>query len=342
MPLVKMVEVWRGQLVESVHLGVAAVANAKGEIIAGWGDVSMPTYPRSALKPIQAIALVETGAYEAHRLTTQHLALACGSHRGEAFHSNLVASWLAALGLDENALACGPDYPADPATAADVLRDGQPKRRLYHNCSGKHCGFLTVSRHRGWPVEGYDHLDHPAQQLYLDALSEMTGRDAHALPFGIDGCNLPAAAMPIGEMAATMARFAARRTVSPQRKAAIVAIQAAMRKHPEYVSGSDQPGVQVDRATSGRIIVKTGAEGFIAALVPDQGVAVALKIADGEARARVPALIALLAATRLLSEAEQKELAALAGPPVTNSRGVTVGGLRACGFGMLDPPPHAH
>ena len=337
MSFVKMVEVWRGPLVESEHLGVAAVANAAGEIIEGWGDTTMQTYPRSALKPIQAIALVETGAYEARGLTSRHLALACASHRGEPFHTELVTAWLADLGLTQNALACGPEQPADAAAVATAILQGHPTQRIYHNCSGKHCGFLTVARHRGWPVEGYDRLDHPAQQLYLDALSELTGRDARALPFGIDGCALPAAALSVAAMAVTMARFAAARVASPARRAAIFAIHDAMRQHPEYVSGTAQPGVQLAHVTRGRIIMKTGAEGFLMAYVPEQGLGIALKIADGEARARVPALIALLSAVGLLDVAEQRELARLAEPPVLNSAGATVGRICACGFENASP-----
>ena len=329
---VKMVEVWRGSLVESTHLGVAAVANARGEIVEGWGDIDLVTYPRSALKPVQAIALVETGAFAARGLTQKHLALACASHRGEPFHTGLVTAWLADLGLDQNALACGPDHPADEATAAAAILDGHPTERIYHNCSGKHCGFLTVARHRGWPVEGYDRLEHPAQQLYLDALSELSSSDAHALPFGIDGCALPAAALPVRDMALMMARFAAARVASPARRDAILAIHDAMRLNPAYVSGTDQPGVLLARATRGRIIMKTGAEGFLTAYVPKEGLGIALKIADGEARARVPALIALLSAAGLLDAAEQRELALLAGPPVLNSAGATVGRICACGF----------
>ena len=329
---VKMVEVWRGALVESEHHGVAAVANAAGEIVEGWGDTALVTYPRSALKPVQAIALVESGAYASRGLTSRHLALACASHRGEPYHTELVSAWLNDLGLAESALACGPDHPADPASAAAAIRAGHPVQRIYHNCSGKHCGFLTVAQHRRWPVEGYERIEHPTQQLYLDSLSDLLGRNARALSFGVDGCALPAAALPVKEMAVMMARFAAAGITSPSRRAAILAIHAAMRAHPEYISGTDQPGVQVARVTQGRVIVKTGAEGFLMAYVPQHGLAAVLKIADGEARARFPALIALLSAVGLLDVSEQRELARVAEPPVLNSAGATVGRICACGF----------
>lgn len=325
-----MVEILRGALVESAHCGVAAVANARGEIVEGWGDTSLVTYPRSALKPVQAIALAETGALDAFRLGPRHLALACGSHRGEPFHRAMVREWLAGLALSESALACGPEAPMDPAAAAQVLRDGTPQARAYHNCSGKHCGFLSVSKHARWPLEGYSSIDHPAQQRFLDTLSDVGGTDARRLPLGVDGCTLPAAAMSVGAFATAMARFADNRVFSPARTTAIAAIHDAMRAHPEYVAGTDEPGVHIARVTQGRIIAKTGAEGFLCAFLPGAGLGVALKIADGATRARVPALLAVLSAAKLLDAAELRALAALAEPPVRDSTGAVVGQLRPC------------
>lgn len=332
MSFVKMVEVWRGALVESVHQGAAAVANADGKIIAGHGDTSLVTYPRSALKPIQAIALVETGAYQALHLTSKHLALACASHRGEPMHVKLASEWLKSLGLDQNALACGPDHPMDAASWSQAIRDGHPEQRIYHNCSGKHCGFLTVAKHRGWATQGYEEIEHPAQQLYLDELSDMLGRDARELEFGVDGCALPAAALPLQDMAIMMARYAANETGSSARRAAIAQIHDAMRAHPELISGTNYPNVHLARVTQGRVIVKTGAEGFIMAYSPQQKMAAALKIADGEQRARFPALIALLLSVGMLRADEAKQLAGVAEPPVKNSAGAVVGRICACGF----------
>jgi len=286
MSLAKMVEVWRGSLVESQHFGVAAVANAQGELVAGWGDSGLVTYPRSALKPVQAIALVESGAYAQRGLSLRHLALACASHRAEPMHCALASDWLNTMGLDQQALLCGPDSPYDEAAAAKAIVDGQPRQRIFNNCSGKHCGFLALSQHHGWPLDSYDDLQHPAQQHYLDALAELSGLDAAGVPFGVDGCALPAAAMSVAAGARMMARFAQARVASPARAAAIRTIQDAMRSHPELISGASQPGVAFVRVTAGRILIKTGAEGFLSACIPAQGLGIALKIADGEARAR--------------------------------------------------------
>jgi len=329
MSFVNLVEVWRGPLVESCHMGAAAVANARGELIAGWGDTSLVTFPRSALKPVQAIALVESGAYAAAGLTLRHLAMACASHRGEPMHSRLVAEWLSAMDLDQECLACGPDRPADPAAADAAVIEGRPRQRIFHNCSGKHCGFLAVARHNGWPLQGYDEIDHPAQQQYLDALSELICADSRALSYGVDGCALPAPALSLAAMAAMLARFANAQVASPGRRAAVTTIQEAMRTHPELLSGTDQPGVVLAKVTGGRVLVKTGAEGFISAFLPGRGIGVAIKIADGEARARVPVLVAVLAAVGLLDAGEQQALAGLAAPPVLNSTGNVVGRIRA-------------
>jgi L-asparaginase II len=327
---VKMVEVWRGKTVESLHMGVAAIANSRGEIIESWGDINESFFPRSALKPIQAIALVETGAYASSRLGLRHLALACGSHNAEPFHTELALEWLMRLGLSQDSLACGPDLPCNENRVPHLFHMAIWRQKINHNCSGKHLGFLTVSKHCDWPLDGYADIDHPAQKLYLDSLSDLATMDSRLLNFSVDGCCLPAPALPIGDFAKMMARFSAQQAGSPKRRAAIGLIHQAMLQHPEYLSGTNQPNVILGRVTQGRIIMKIGAEGFLTAFMPKQGIAVALKIIDGTARGRVPALIAILLKAGLISMDEHKQLSALATPTVTNSVGTVVGHLQPC------------
>ena len=324
----KVAEVWRGSIVESVHFGVAAVANADGEIVHGWGDPSVVTYPRSALKPVQAIALVETGAHRAFGLEARHLALACASHHGEPIHVDLVERWLEALGLGETALACGPDYPINAEAAHALIRAGKDRSRVYHNCSGKHCGFLSVALHMGWDTDGYADPGHPAQQLYLDALTDLLGRDARSLAFGVDQCTLPSAALSVGDMAVVMARFAAARASSPDREAAIRTIHEAARGYPRYMSGTGQPNERLIEATNGRVIVKTGAEGFLAAFAPDDGLGIALKIADGSSRARTVAFLALLGELKLLDSVAAGRLDGMFEEAIVDSTGEVVGHVR--------------
>ena len=333
MEYARLAELWRGPALESVHFGAAAVANADGEVIYGWGDASLVSFPRSALKPIQAIALVETGAADGLGLAAEDLALACASHRGEPMHTGRVEAWLDRLGLGESALACGPDFPANQEAAAGLIRTGAAPSRIFHNCSGKHCGFLSVAAHMGWPLEGYNDPSHPTQRLYLDVFSDLLGGDAHGLPLGVDGCTLPAPALSLAGMARTMARYAAARTGAAGRKQAIRRLQAAMRAHPCLVSGTGEPNVRIAEATGGRIVMKGGAEGYVAVFVPDQGIGVALKIADGNSRARVVALLAVLRELKLLSGSEAAALAPLAEVPVRDSADAVVGRIHAC------PPP---
>lgn len=329
MEYARLAELWRGPAMESVHFGTAAVANAAGEVIYGWGDASLVSFPRSSLKPIQAIALVETGAADALGLAAEYLALACASHRGERMHTGRIEAWLDRLGLGESALACGPDFPANQEAAAELIRDGADPSRIFHNCSGKHCGFLSVALHMGWPLEGYNDPSHPTQQLYLDVFSDLLGGDAHGLPLGVDGCTLPALALSLADMARTMARFAAAQTAA-RRRHAIHRLQEAMRAHPRLVSGTGEPNVRIAEATGGRIVMKGGAEGYLVVFIPDQGIGIALKIADGNSRARVVALLAVLRELKLLSDGEAAALAPLAEIPVRNSADAVVGRICAC------------
>ncbi len=326
----RVAEVWRGSVIESVHFGAAAVANARGEIVHGWGDPSFTTYPRSALKPIQAISLVESGAYRAFGLTPRHLALACASHSGEEIHTELVTQWLRQLGLAEENLACGPAYPSDQETVEGLIRTGRRKTRIFNDCSGKHCGFLTVARHGGWEVSGYNDLAHPVHQRYLEVLSDLFERDAAGITFGVDGCALPAAAFPIGDMARAMARFAAAKASSAGRKAAILQIHEAARDFPEYMSGLDQPTHRLARATKGSVLMKSGAEGFVTAFAPKSGLGIALKMADGASRARIAVFMALLKELKLLDAAAQTALQDLFKVPITNSVGDRIGCIRPC------------
>lgn len=325
--LALLAEVWRGPVVESRHYGVVVAADASGRIIAAWGDPALVTFPRSSLKPFQAIPLVESGAAEALGLTDEHIALACASHHAEGFQVALVRDWLGRLGLPESALVCGPDLPRDPEDQAAVLRAGGGRSRVFHNCSGKHCGFLTVARKLGAPAAGYDDPAHPAQRLYLGAFSELLGgRDAAALPRGIDGCGLPALALPMAEMARAAARFAAAAVASEARRAAIRRIQAAIRAHPDHLSGRGGATGRIVRATGGRVLLKGGAEGFVVGFAPEAGLGIAIKLADGAAaRAKMGVLAALLGRLGLLDAPAAAALAAEVEPPVLDGNGRPVG-----------------
>jgi L-asparaginase II len=322
--------VTRAGVAESLHHGVAVAADASGDIIASWGNPDHITFPRSSLKLFQAVGLVETGAADAFALGSEHLAMACASHRGEPIHDAVVGRWLSRLAVSEHALVCGPDYPTHEPSAYAHIRAGRSKSRLWHNCSGKHCGFLTLARHLGAPQPGYDDPGHACQKYYIEVLSEFLGYPADDLSWGIDGCALPAPAMRMSDAALSLARYAACATPSPVRKAAIERLIAAMRAHPRLVSGTSTINEFIISATNGDVLVKTGAEGFIVAIAPARGLSLAVKVADGTSRARVAVLIEALRQLGLLTDSAAEQLTATTVPPVLSSLGKPVGDIQVC------------
>lgn len=325
MTFVRLAETHRNGILESVHQGVAVIADAEGRVLQSWGDPSFVTFPRSSLKPFQAIPLVESGAADTAGLTQEHLALACASHWAEDFQVTLVRGWLDRLGLNESALVCGPDMPHGRADQAAIWRAGGGVSRVYHNCSGKHCGFLTLTKHLGAPIGSYNDPAHPAQRLFLDAFSELAGVDAAALPRGVDGCGLPALALPMATMAKAAARWAAAKVATPARRDAILRLQDAIRAHPDHLSGHGSPTGQIVRATQGRVLLKGGAEGFVVGFVPEQGIGIAVKFADGASRGKMGVFAQLLARIGVLEDA--RALLETIEPPIRDSNGGVVGTL---------------
>ncbi len=325
MTFVPMAEVRRGGILESLHHGVAVVADADGRILQSWGDPSFVTFPRSSLKPFQAIPLVESGAADAAGLTEEHLALACASHSAEDFQVTLVRGWLERLGLSESALVCGPDLPRAQSDQIAVIRAGGDRSRVFHNCSGKHCGFLTLTRHIGASM-GYSDPAHPAQRLYLEAFSELVGEDASRLPRGVDGCGLPALALPMATMARGAARWAAARVATEARRTAIRRLQGAIRAYPDHLSGRGSSTGKIVRASQGRVLLKGGAEGYVVGFVPEEGLGIAVKLADGTSRAKMGVFAALLGRLGLVDAADA--LAQDIEGVIADSNGKPVGEVR--------------
>ena len=281
-----LVEVTRGDLVESRHRGAVAIADASGKLVWSCGDVERPIYPRSAVKMLQALILVESGAADAFGLGEEELALACASHSGEAFHVEAVRAWLGRIGLDEDALACG----------APVGADGRPLTRAHHNCSGKHAGFLTDARHLGVETRGYERPDHPVQRRVLAAMAEMAGVDPAHMPVAVDGCTAPAVALPLRALATAVARIADTSCLAPDRAAAARRLDAAVKAKPLYVAGTGRACTALIQAGAGAVSAKTGAEGVFVAAVSSLGIGVALKVDDGATRGAETAIAAVLAA----------------------------------------------
>jgi L-asparaginase II len=294
-----LVEVWRGDRVESRHRGHVVIADAQGRIRAAWGDPSAIIYPRSSIKMLQALPLVESGA--AAGLDDERLALACASHRGAAMHVTRVTDWLADLGLSKSDLRCGPQVPEDRVERGRLREGFAPPTQIHNNCSGKHAGFLTLAaRLRGGPE--YVEPDHPVQRAVRAAFEEICGEESPG--FGIDGCSAPNFAASITGVATAMARMADPAGLGAARGGAARRLVDAMRAHPLLVAGEGRACSELMLAAGGRAAVKTGAEAVFTAILPEMGLGIALKIEDGAARASECAIAAILARLGVLDPAD--------------------------------------
>jgi L-asparaginase II len=326
-----LVEITRGPLVESVHRGAVAIANADGEIVFSLGDIEASTFPRSSLKMVQALPLVESGAADAFGLNSEHLALACASHSGEPMHTERVAAWLERIGCTEQDLACGAHASRVEAVNEAMIKRGEKPTRIYNNCSGKHSGFLTVCRHWDIATHGYEHRHHPVQEAVEKALCELAG--VKSVEAGIDGCVAPAFALPTAAFARALAQYADPRAQNKPRADAMKRLVAAMMTHPELVAGTGRADTVLMNAAKGRIATKGGAEAYYAAIVPEMGLGIALKIDDGAGRAAETAIAATLDKLGLLGADAREVLRA----PIRNTRDAIVGERRPA-LALTDAP----
>jgi L-asparaginase II len=327
-----LVNNWRGDVVENRHRGAIAVCDARGRLLHAWGDVDALVYPRSAVKLLQALPLVESGAADHFRLDQAELALACSSHAAEPAHTEAVAHWLERIGLDADALECGPHAPNHVPTAEAMLVQRREYGRIHNNCSGTHTGMLTTCRFLDETTSGYIERDHPAQQRWFDALGEMADVDMRRLPWNRDGCGIPVIAMPLAAMATAFARVAAPDDLPSIRADAVERLGAAIAARPFMISGSDRLCSVVIELSGRRTLIKSGADGVFTAALQERGLGVALKIDDGNSAA---AEIAMLAILRRLNGLHSDELALLDGrcrAPIVNTRGVVTGYREAADF----------
>jgi len=329
MAAVDLIELWRGGLPESVHRGHAVVWD-RGGMVAAWGDPQAVIFPRSSCKMIQALPLVESGAADAARLGTEHLALACASHNGGRMHVDRVGAWLKGLDLGEGDLRCGAQMPEDKEEKRRLTCSDEKPCQIHNNCSGKHAGFLTWNRHMGGDSE-YHLPEHPLQQAIRATTEEVTGETVAG--FGIDGCSTPNFAVSVAGLARAMAAFA-----SPQEDArgrAMQRLTQAMTKHPELVAGEGRACTELMRAMRGKVVVKTGAEAVFVAIAPERGLGIALKVADGATRGSEAAITALLVHHGLL-DANHPAVGKYLTGPIRNWRGIEVAERRlAEGFVRL-------
>jgi len=289
-------------------------------ILESWGDIHTPVYPRSAIKMLQAMLIIESGAYEAQKLDDRHLALASSSHYADPVHTELVHEWLAKYKLNEDNLRCGIQSPSREAVRDSLLLSNLKPNRGHNNCSGKHSGIISVCVHKGYDVAHYDQYDHPVQKDMMKLLSEVYEYDLKNSPYGVDGCGIPTIATPLYNLAVGHVNLF--KSLSGKR------ILDGVSKHPDLLSGAGNFPTEITRATNGRVFAKVGAEGVYCALSPKEKVYIALKVRDGANRASQFATATLLKKFGCIAEDEAKVLQKYLNPQIKNWEGLVVGGFQ--------------
>lgn len=321
---VAMTEIWRGPIAESVHLGHAVICDEAGQIVESWGNPDTIVLPRSSAKMLQALPLVESGAAAKRGLTSEHLALACASHNGADIHTGRVRAWLDDLGLTDEDFRCGAHMPKEETVKEALIKSGGQPCQYHNNCSGKHAGFLTLNQHLGGGPD-YEKPDHAVQKACLDAFETVTGQDSPG--YGIDGCSAPNFMTSLHGMARAMAYFAAAREEGDARQEAAAKLWQAMVAHPDLVAGEGRACTELMRACKEPVALKTGAEAFFIAILPERKQGIALKIADGATRGAECAIAALLVRLGVL-EADHPATRKFMNAPITNWRGLETGMIK--------------
>jgi L-asparaginase II len=331
-----LVEVMRGDTLESAHCGAVAVLDADGAVLASLGDIERPIFPRSAVKLLQALPLVASGAAHSLGLSDEELALACASHNGEELHAQTAARMLAKAGLDASALECGTHWPYLDAAARALAAQGREPNALNNNCSGKHAGFLCLACAQHGKVDlrqyvrGYVQAGHPVMREVTAALQATTGFDLANAPRGTDGCSIPTYAVPLRHLALAFARVGTGVGLSSGHAQAAKRLRAAVAKAPFMVAGTGRFDTRVMQRLGERVFCKVGAEGVFCAALPERGLGVAIKIDDGNnARACEVVMAAVIETFVALNSAEAGFMRPLSEPRLTNWNGIEVGRLRA-------------
>lgn len=296
-------EVIRGARVESVHRGAVAVVDASGSIVSARGNVDALTFPRSSLKLMQALPLVESGAADALALGDRELAVACASHSSSTMHVGTVSAMLEKAGLSDADLQCGAHWPLfSTKDVVAMVERGEKPNRMHNNCSGKHTGFLCTCAHAGMPTDDYIDPDNELQRDVRALIADLCGMAIGDDACGLDGCSAPTFAVPLVGMAQAHVQLATGAGLAPARAAAAKRLMSACMAQPQMIAGEGRYCTKLMQAAPGRLFAKTGAEGFYVGALPEKGLGIAVKCDDGTTRGAEVTIPATLA--RLLGEAD--------------------------------------
>lgn len=325
---VLLAKVYRGYVLESTHSGSIAVVDSKGNILYKLGNEKRVTFFHSSAKPLQALAVLETGIVEEFGLDLKEVAIMASSHSGEKEHIDVLTGIMKKLDVSEEMLRCGAHDPLSKEAAKELYAEGRKPGKLHCNCSGKHLGFMAASKLKGYPVDDYHLVESALQAEIRETISLFGGVNARDIVIGTDGCGVPVYGMPLLNMARAYANLCNDKFHDGKFAKSQNYIISAMTMYPEAVAGKGRFDTEMMRHFGERIIVKTGAEGVCCAGLPGKGVGIALKIEDGAQRATEPVMLEILLQLKVIKGDEINEVEKFRHPAILSHSGDKIGEIR--------------
>ena len=319
--LKKLVSISRSGHIESEHFGCGAIVDSDGKILKEWGDSSQLIFPRSALKPIQSLNLYKDGYIDKVNLTEKQIAFSTSSHFAEDIHQELIKDWLKNLNLDESMLACGEDWPWQLHNKFKAYDKYKKRRKIFHNCSGKHCAHLAVSVERDLPINNYNSQLHPLQKELFDLIENLSEFKINQI--GVDGCTLPNPMLPINKFGYLLAKFTDYKKIDNLGSVAKKIFEACVNE-PDYAGGAESDNSLLTKLFNKRVFFKNGAEGVFLAIIPENKVSIVVKILDGSARAAATAIAGMISELDLI---DKSKLETYLNRTISNSIDQTVGNI---------------
>ncbi len=304
-----LIEVSRGELIECKYRGDIAVVDKNGVLLYYVGDPYKVTYSRSSAKPIQAMEVFFSGAYDEFRFTDSEIAIMCASHYAEKFHIRSVKSILDKIGLDENNLLCGTTSSMQPEYALELAKRNVKLNPMYNDCSGKHAGMLSVCVKYGYDIHSYKQVEHPLQESLKEHIAYIYDINEKDIIVAIDGCDVPVFGMPLYNLALAYARFTNPDVLRNDYQKIAEKIFDCMNNHPEMIAGTGGFCTELIKNTNRKLIGKLGAEGVYCVGLKDKGIGIAIKIEDGNIDRAIPtSAVHTLNLLKVLTEEEAQSL----------------------------------
>jgi L-asparaginase II len=332
MKFTPLVEEYRGGVLENVHFGAIAIVDEKGNLLYSAGDPEHVTFLRSAAKPFQAIPAMKRRIDEVYGLTGHETALFAASHRGEAYHIDALESMLHKTGIKEEALHCCATYPLNEDAKAQRHRDHEAKRKIFHNCSGKHSGLIALCKHMGWDEHTYYDPKHPVQQEIVQTLAYIAEVPEASIPQGVDGCGLPIFALPLHKIAYAFMKLACPDLIEDaDTRDAAARLARLMNEYPDMIA--DTKFVCSELLKDSNLTAKGGAKGVYGIGLRKERLGISLKVSDGSEQVWPCIIASILESIGYGNRETIDRLYKLVPNTIVNDGGTEVGERRAV-FGL--------